>query len=300
MRPKTLRRRKWLFRKHSRWKPLALISVGLALFVFVDARLWVMDLADRPAHTPAGGAVMQAAAQRQREAPRAASPAQERAASLQSGPDQAVPTTAPVATAPEPTQPPPAELGSPAQTTPVSTAPASTEAASTEAASTDAAPSTPPAMLTAREACDSIRARTWRVGEQVSFRGEYISDHSGLTMIRPVGCDRGAGVAVIEPSAVRRIDEADPRPWSFPGRRLIAQFTATLVQGGQDESDFDHDNGVRLSISSIRYVKVVQPASAQSPPAQSPPAPATRTPTPGEDCSPCSDDVVDSLIRRHR
>ena len=359
MYPKTLRRRKRLFRKTSRWNPnvaLALIGVALAAFVFVDAR-WFMDLASEPAHAPARRAVTPspAPAARQRPAlPQAslaelkdartqyavaaeamdaawngvgadrakaladdqrawaaqttaackdaagkpgddiartaaarlkceASARQARATWLQSAAGQAVATPAPVAATPEPTQPPPAEPV--AQTTPVSTAPATPEAA----------PSTTPAVLTAREACDLIRARTGRVGEQVSFRGEYVRDHSGWTLIRPVGCDQGAGVEVIEPSALRRIDQAGPPAGSSPNRRLIAQFTATLVHGGQDESDLDHESGVRLSISGVRYVKVVEPAAATKPP-----APATRTPTTRADCSLCGeDDVVDSLIRRH-
>lgn len=200
---------------------------------------------------------------------------QARTAWLQAPPDQVVATTAPVET--KPTPPAPAELGSstPARTTLVSTPPQPV----------GAKPSPQPAVLSPREACDFIRTPKRRTAEPVSFRAEYMSDHRGLMLIRPVGCDQGAGVEAIEPAALRRIARADPPPWSFPSRRLVAEVTARLVRGDQD-GDLDGGGAPRLSISDVRSVRAVQP-----PPA--PPSPRlTRPPTPRQDCTLCSDDVA--------
>ena len=167
----------------------------------------------------------------------------------------------------------------PTKHTPVRTAPTERGSPPTTPASAAAAPvlaaSPPmPRALTPQQACDLIRPRTRRVGEEVRFRGEFVNARPGVATIRPVGCEESAGVAVIPTSASRRLGEADPPRGLSPGRRLSAEFTARLVRGG-------------LSVSTARDVKVIEPAPLPRSLARM----VMRSPTPTAGCKACSDEV---------
>ena len=163
--------------------------------------------------------------------------------------------------------------------TPVRTAPTERGAPRTTLASGAAAPvlaAAPPMprALTPQQACDLIRARTRRVGEEVRFRGEFVNARPGVATIRPVGCEERASVAVIPTSALRHLDEADRARGFSAGRRLIAEFTARLVRGG-------------LSVSTVRDVKVIEPAPLPRSLARI----VMRSATPTAGCKACSVEV---------
>ncbi len=166
----------------------------------------------------------------------------------------------------------------PTKRAPTLTAPAERGSRRTAQASAAPAPalaaSPLPPVLTPQQACDLIRARTRRVGEEVRFRGEFVNAPPGVASIRPVGCEERAGVEVIPTSAMRRLDGADPARGSSPGRRLIAEFTARLMRGG-------------LSVSAVRNVEVIEPAPLPGSLARM----VMRAPTPTGGCKACSDDV---------
>ena len=155
---------------------------------------------------------------------------------------------------------------------------------STPPAPIAAALSPPARMLAPQQACDVIRARTQHVGEVVSFRGEFVSDHLGVATIRPVGCKERAGIDVIRPAALRRLHQADPVPWSSPSRHLMAEFTARLVRSGARTADV---GGVRLSVSTVRDLSVIEP----TPSPRSLARVVMRSPTPTGGCKACSDEV---------
>lgn len=110
-------------------------------------------------------------------------------------------------------------------------------------------------VQTAGGVCALLHRRADHVGQAVAFRGEYLTDHEGPAEVRPLGCDAAIAVSDVEPAVEAAIERADPPPWIGRRRRLVGTFTARLVQSG---AEFSYDEGVRLSISGLADLRVMQ------------------------------------------
>jgi uncharacterized protein YecT (DUF1311 family) len=109
-------------------------------------------------------------------------------------------------------------------------------------------------VMSPGRACAWLHARLWRLGQTLSFQGEYQNDHNGLALVRPIGCDQAIVLHEMDPAARTMLDQADPPPWTSRPRRLVAMFTARLVDAGVLTP---RDDAIRLHVTDITNVRVV-------------------------------------------
>lgn len=108
--------------------------------------------------------------------------------------------------------------------------------------------------------CRIMHARTKNVGVTITFVGEYMTDYIERTLILPKGCDRGVGLGELAPEADKLIEQV-ANPLSPRDRKIEATFTGILVQGEPNGFTFHKDDGVRLNVTAITDLKVVDPPS---------------------------------------
>ena len=129
--------------------------------------------------------------------------------------------------------------------------------APSEAATTAAVPAATPLAdeaLVPSAACAWLRARGDHLGETISFQGEYVNDHSGPALVRPIGCDQAIVLREMDPAARMMLDRVDPPPWTGQPRRFVALFTGRLVHTGVTATD---DDAIRLHVAEVTNVRVV-------------------------------------------
>jgi hypothetical protein len=98
------------------------------------------------------------------------------------------------------------------------------------------------------------------VGETITFAGEFWTDHIERAGVRPNGCDRFIHLREVSPEADKVLMVLDG-----PVYRIEAIFTGTIVFDGEraewPPDMWIRDDGVRLNISRITDVKIIDPDS---------------------------------------
>jgi|SRR5580698_4721316 hypothetical protein len=113
-------------------------------------------------------------------------------------------------------------------------------------------------IMDRQAACKLVHTADKHIGETITFRGEYVTDHIERSLIEPVGCDQGIGLGATSADADQALNAADPPPWSN-SRRIYATFTAVISQEKPNDFQFLADKGVRLDVARVVDVKVTGP-----------------------------------------
>ena len=133
-----------------------------------------------------------------------------------------------------------------------------------EAAARAGAMRAPVAVVSVSEACQVLRRRGWRLGETLTFTGEYsVERPGGMALLRPLGCEQETGIAGVAVAARRQLDAVAP-PWATPQRRVVGRFTARLVLAPRDGARFFDDDGVRLQVTGVSGLHALVPIGAHA------------------------------------
>lgn len=95
------------------------------------------------------------------------------------------------------------------------------------------------------------------IGRTITFVGDYITDHIERTLIIPKGCKQGIGVGATSKMVDDRLNAVDDPLSLSASRRIRAIFTATLIQAEPNGAQFFGDPGVRLSVSRVSNIEVI-------------------------------------------
>ncbi len=111
-----------------------------------------------------------------------------------------------------------------------------------------------PSPTPEQRACAVIQDGAKHIGETITFRGEYHTDHIERSLVKPLGCDRGIGLGGGSDPEVWKPIQAVESPVYDPWRRIEATFTGTVVQRRANGMQYANDDGVRLRIDRITDV----------------------------------------------
>ncbi|WP_156029707.1 hypothetical protein [Sphingomonas sp. URHD0057] len=108
--------------------------------------------------------------------------------------------------------------------------------------------------------CEILGDATEHVGMTLTFEGHYVTDFTERSLVLADGCGFGIALVRMTPEAEKvlrtAVDESDP------DREIGAIFTGTVVQREPSGMMYSHDTGVRLMVSKITNLKIVEPKSA--------------------------------------
>jgi hypothetical protein len=116
-------------------------------------------------------------------------------------------------------------------------------------------------VLSASAVCRIASERGKHIGETITFRGIYASDHIERSAIFFRNCVAGVrilriGIDNVSPSAEKQIDQADRPPWTLD-KHIYAIFTAKLVQSARNNFLYANDDGVRFDVIQVKGISLI-------------------------------------------